>query len=48
MNIIIALEKCQWRNDIDRIEIINDKQFIGYTKVGIATSFTIADTEPYK
>lgn len=34
-------EEFSWRNDLDRIEITSDKQFIEYSKSGIATTMTI-------
>ena len=37
-----------WRSDLRKIEIINENQFIEYTKEGYATSFTITEREPYK
>lgn len=47
-NIVTSLENYQWRSDLSRIEIINDTQFVEYTKDGYATTFTITATEPYK
>lgn len=46
--VVTSLESYQWRSDLDRIEVINENQFIEYTKDGYATSFTITVTEPYK
>lgn len=37
-----------WRSDIDRVEIIDEKRFIEYTKDGFATSFTITGEELYR
>ena len=34
--------------DLSKTEIINDKQFIEYTKNGYATTFTVTVVEPYK
>lgn len=45
---VTSLEEHFWRSDLSKIEIINDKQFIEYTKQGYATTFTITATEPYK
>lgn len=45
---ITSLEDCAWRSDLSRIEVLNEKQFIEYTKAGYATAFTITDAEPYK
>ena len=45
-DIVTSLESYQWRSDLSKIEIINDKQFVEYTKDGYATTFTITVTEP--
>ena len=45
-DIVTSLESYQWRSDLSRIEIINEKQFVEYTKDGYATTFTITVTEP--
>lgn len=37
-----------WRSDISRTEVVNEKQFIEYTKDGFATTFTITLSEPCK
>lgn len=47
-NIVTSLENYKWRSDLSRIEIINEKQFIEYTKDGYATTFTITAQEPCK
>ena len=46
--IVTSLENYQWRSDLSRIEVVNEKQFIEYTKDGYATTFTITVSEPYK
>lgn len=46
--IVTSLEKYSWRSDLSKIEIINENQFIEYTKDGYPTTFTITRTEPYK
>ena len=43
-----SLDEYEWRSDLSKIEVLNDKQFIEYTKDGYATTFTITATEPYK
>lgn len=43
---ITSLENYAWRSDLDRIEVVNDKQFIEYTKEGYATTFTVTITKP--
>lgn len=45
-NIVTSLGHYQWRSDLSRIEVINEKQFIEYTKDGYATTFTITVSEP--
>lgn len=47
-DIVTSLEKYQWRSDLSKIEILNEKQFIEYTKDGFATTFTITASEPYR
>lgn len=47
-NVVTSLENYQWRSDISKIEIINDQQFIEYTKDGYPTTFTVTRTERYK
>ncbi len=46
--IVTSLEEYSWRSDLSRIEILNEKQFVEYTKEGYATAFTITAAEPYK
>ena len=45
---VTSLEKYQWRSDLSRIEVLNEKQFVEYTKDGSATTFTITVSEPLK
>lgn len=46
---VLAVEKySQWRSDLSKTEVINEKQFIEYTKDGFPTTFTITVVEPYK
>ena len=47
-NIVTSLENYQWRSDLSKIEIINEKQFVEYTKDGFSTTFTTTVLEPYK
>lgn len=47
-DIVTSLEEYQWRSDLSRIEILNEKQFIEYTKDGYATTFTVTGSKPYK
>lgn len=43
---VTSLENYAWRSDLSKIEILNDKQFVEYTKAGYTTSFTITVTQP--
>lgn len=48
-DIVFAVDKYRiWRSDLSKTEIINDKQFIEYTKDGYATTFSATNVEPYK
>lgn len=47
-DVVTSLENYQWRSDLSRIELVNEKQFIEYTKDGYATNFTITVSEPYE
>lgn len=46
--VVTSLENYTWRSDLSKIEILNEKQFVEYTKDGYPTTFTITRTEPYK
>ena len=39
---------CAWRSDLSKTEVINDRQFIEYTKDGYSTTFTVTLVEPYR
>lgn len=45
-DVVTSLDKYEWRSDLDRIEVKNEKQFVEYTKDGFATSFTITNSIP--
>lgn len=47
-DIVTSLEDYGWRSDLSRIEILNERQFVEYTKEGYATSFTVTKREPYR
>jgi len=48
-DIVFDIEKYSvWRSDLSKTEIINEKQFIEYTKDGYATTFFTTTVEPYK
>ena len=47
--VVFAVDKySEWRSDLSKTEIINEKQFIEYTKDGYTTSFFTTAVEPYK
>ena len=45
---VTSLEDYAWRSDLGKIEIVNENQFIEYTKDGYATTFTMTEKEPCK
>ena len=45
---VTSLKNVAWRSDLSRIEIVDDKTFIEYTKEGYATTFTVTATDPYR
>lgn len=46
---VLTVEKySEWRSDLSKIEKINEKEFIEYTKEGYATTFISTVIEPYK
>ena len=47
-DIVTSLENYEWRSDLREIEVLNERQFVEYTKDGYATTFTITATDPYK
>lgn len=46
--VVTSLSDYTWRSDLSRIEILNEQQFVEYTKEGYATTFTVTVNEPYK
>lgn len=46
--VVTSLDNYTWRSDLIKIEILNDKQFVEYTKDGYPTTFTITFTDQYK
>ena len=46
--IVTSLTNYSWRSDIDKIEIINENQFIEYSKTGFATTFTVTVCKPFE
>ena len=45
---VTSLDQYEWRSDLSKIEIINEKQFVEYTKDGFATTFTITVSKSCK
>lgn len=45
---VTSLEKYSWRSDLSKIEVLNEKKFVEYTKEGYATTFTITVMEQYQ
>ena len=43
---VTALDHYEWRSDLSKIEVINERQFIEYTKDGYATTFTVTEFKP--
>lgn len=37
-----------WRSDLSKTEVLNDNQFIEYTKDDYPTTFTVTLVEPYR
>ncbi|MCM1542594.1 MAG: SRPBCC family protein [Blautia sp.] len=46
--VVTDVENYAWRSDLGRTEILNDRQFVEYTKDGYATTFTITVAQPCK
>ena len=48
-DIVFAVDKYgAWRSDLSKTEIINENQFIEYTKAGYATTFFTTAVVPYQ
>ena len=48
-DIVFAVDKYSaWRSDLSKTEIINENQFIEYTKDGYATTFFTTAVAPYQ
>ena len=43
---VTSLENYAWRSDLSKIKILNEKQFVEYTKDGYATNFLVTAAEP--
>ena len=48
-DIVFAVDQYPlWRSDLSKTEVINEQQFIEYTKDGYTTAFSTTAVEPYK
>lgn len=47
-NLVTSLDKYQWRSDLSKVEVIDEKRFVEYTNDGYATAFTTTVFEPFK
>lgn len=47
-SIMTDVERCAWRSDLSKTEVLNEKQFVEYTKEGYATTFTVTVKVPYR
>jgi len=47
-NTVVSLENYTWRTDLQKIEVLEERKFVEYTKDGYMTSFTITVFEPFK
>ena len=45
-DVVTTLEQYQWRSDLSRVEIVDDRTFIEYTKDGYPTTFVTTVFEP--
>lgn len=43
--VVTSLENYAWRSDLSKIEIIDERQFVEYTKEGYATTFSVTVKE---
>ena len=46
--IVTMVDNYTWRSDLRNTEVVDENQFIEYTKEGYPTTFTITAVEPYK
>lgn len=46
--VVTSLEHYGWRSDLSKIEVIDERRFVEYTKEGYATAFTITAQEPFR
>lgn len=46
-NTVTSLYNYQWRSDLSRIEVLDEKRFVEYTKEGYPTTFTVTCESPF-
>ncbi|MEW4415045.1 SRPBCC family protein [Clostridium sp. AN503] len=46
--VITDVAHSTWRSDVSRTEVLNERQFVEYTKEGYATTFTTTVLEPFR
>ena len=46
--VITDVAHSTWRSDVSRTEVLNERQFVEYTKEGYATTFTTTVLEPFQ
>ena len=46
--VMTSLDNYAWRSDISKIEVVDEKRFVEYTKDGFATNFTVTVKEEGK
>lgn len=47
-DMVLDYENYTWRSDLSKTEVIDENQFVEYTKDGYSTTFTVTLTEPFK
>lgn len=47
-DMVLDYENYTWRSDLSKTEVIDENQFVEYTKDGYHTTFTVTLTEPFK
>lgn len=45
-SVVTSLDHYEWRSDLSRIEVLNETQFVEYTKTEVATTFTVTRCQP--
>lgn len=45
---VTSFENYSWRSDLIRIKVINEEEFVEYTRKGYPTAFTVTVVKPYE